>query len=84
MPVALATLFSSAVFGDTRRMPEVFDIIHFFRLGLERDPSTTVSDVMRFAGAWEGMEDPKGFEVERRERRHTAFASRCRDETRAD
>lgn len=50
-------------------LPEVFDIIHFFRLGLESDSPTTVSDVMRFAGGWEDMEDPDGFEVELRERR---------------
>ncbi len=50
-------------------LQEVFDIIHFFRLGLERESSRTVSDVMRFSGAWEDMEDPKGFEVEMRERR---------------
>ncbi|HSO82315.1 hypothetical protein [Thiocapsa sp.] len=62
----------------------MFDIIHLFRLGLEREPPTTVSDVMRFAGAWEDMEDPKGFEAELRERRHKAFASRRRDETSAD
>jgi hypothetical protein len=57
----------------------VFDIIHFFRLGLERESPTTVSDIMRFAGAWEDMEDADGLEVELRERRQTAFASRCRD-----
>lgn len=66
------------------RLQEVFDIIHFFRLGLEREPPTTVSDVMRFAGAWEDMEDADGFEAELRERRHAAFASRRRDETGAD
>jgi hypothetical protein len=65
-------------------LQEVFNIIHFFRLGLERESPATVSDVMRFAGAWEDMEDPDGFEAELRERRHTAFASRRRDETGAD
>ncbi|WP_120795440.1 hypothetical protein [Thiocapsa rosea] len=59
---------------EIRKLPdshlqEVFDIIHFFRLGLEREPPKTVSDVMRFAGAWEDMEDPDGFEVELGERR---------------
>jgi hypothetical protein len=39
---------------------------------------------MRFAGAREGMEDPDGFEVELRDRRHTAFASRHLDEIGAD
>jgi hypothetical protein len=39
---------------------------------------------MRFAGAWKGMEDPDGFEVELRERRHAAFASSRRSEAGAD
>jgi hypothetical protein len=43
-----------------------------------------VSDIMRFAGAREGMEDPDGFEFELRDRRHTAFASRHLDEIGAD
>jgi hypothetical protein len=50
-------------------LQEVFNIIHFFRLGLERESPTTVSDVMHFAGAWEDMEDADGFEVELRDRR---------------
>jgi hypothetical protein len=50
-------------------LQEVFNIIHVFRLGLEREPPTTVSDIMSFAGAWEDMEDADGFEVELRERR---------------
>jgi hypothetical protein len=60
------------------------DIIHVLKLGLERESPKIVSDVMRFAGAWEDMEDPDGFEVELRQRRHAACASRRRNEAGAD
>lgn len=66
------------------RLQEVYDFIHFFRLGLERDEPAAVLDVMRFAGAWEDMKDFDAFEEELRERRHTAFKSRRKHETGAD
>jgi hypothetical protein len=66
------------------RLQEVYDFIHFFRLGLERDEPTAVPDVMRFAGTWEDMKDFDAFEEELRERRHTAFKSRRNHETGAD
>lgn len=54
-------------------LQEVFDFIHFFRLGLERDTTPEPPDVICFAGAWEDMQDFDAFEEELRERRHTAF-----------
>jgi hypothetical protein len=66
------------------RLQEVFDLIHFFRLGLERERTTAAADVLRFAGAWEAMDDFDGFEKELRERRHIAFQSRRQDEAGAD
>jgi hypothetical protein len=83
------TKLSDKLRDDIRALPdshvqELCDIVHFLRLELERGPPTTIPDVMRFAGAWKGMEDPEGFEVELRERRHAAFASSRRSEAVAD
>lgn len=53
-------------------LQEIHDAIHFFRLGLEREVRNK-PDVMRFAGAWEGMQDFEGFETELKQRRREAF-----------
>jgi hypothetical protein len=74
---------------DIRALPdshvqELCDIIHVLQRGSEHESPKSVSDVMRFAGAWEDVEDPEGFEVELRERRHAVFASRRRSEAGVD
>lgn len=66
------------------RLQEVFDFIHFFRLGLERNTTSETPDVMRFAGAWEDMQDFDAFETELRQRRNEAFKSRRKDATGTD
>ena len=66
------------------RLQEVYDFIHFFRLGLETDKPAREPNVMRFAGAWDDMKDFDAFDEELRERRHTAFKSRRKHETGAD
>jgi len=70
------------------RLQEIYDVIHFFRLGLRQSGSqeqhTTKPDVMRFAGAWEDMPNFEGFENELKERRQNAFTSRRSDETGPD
>ena len=65
------------------RLQEIYDVIHFFRLGLERE-SSKQSDVMRFAGAWEDMQDFESFEAELKQRRRKAFKSRRQDAAGAD
>ena len=66
------------------RLQEIYDVIHFFRLGLEREVPKQ-PDVMRFAGAWDDLPDFAGFEAELKQRRREAFKSRRRpDETSAD
>ena len=46
------------------RLQEVYDFIHFFRLGLEWDTPPVTPDVMRFAGAWEDMRDFDAFQAD--------------------
>ena len=36
------------------KLPEVYNLLHYFRLGLEADQDREVS-VMRFAGCWKDM-----------------------------
>jgi hypothetical protein len=51
------------------RLQEVFDFIHYFRLGLESDQPYAAHDIMRYAGAWEDMQDFDLFEADLRARR---------------
>jgi hypothetical protein len=66
------------------RLQEVYDLIHFFRLGLEREQGPSQPDIMRFAGAWQDMADFDVFEAEIRDRRRHAFSARRPHETGAD
>lgn len=52
------------------RLPELYDFIHFFRLGLETAGDDS-GEVMRFAGCWRDMTDEefKEFSDEIAERR---------------
>jgi hypothetical protein len=64
------------------KLPELYNFIHFFRLGLEAD-KRDVKKSMRFAGCWEDMTDKEfsEFREEISERRRQAFAGRNRRET---
>jgi hypothetical protein len=66
------------------RLQEVYDLIQVFRLGLQRERVQDASDVMRFAGAWDDLNDFDAFEAEIRARRRTAFSTRRRHEASAD
>ncbi len=64
------------------RLPELYDIIYFFRVGVEtvkRDPG----DIMQFAGCWQDMPDEEFdvFLAEIVERRQQAFTRREQRET---
>jgi hypothetical protein len=63
------------------RLQEVFDFIHYFRLGLESDKPSVAHDIMSHAGAWEDMQDFDVFEADLRARRRAAFKTRRNDET---
>lgn len=67
------------------RLPELYDFIHFFRLGLETTKSSR-KDTMRFAGCWENMTDKEFKEItaETALRRRNAFSGRNIRETGTD
>lgn len=64
------------------RLPELYDLIHFFRLGLETGRQDK-EDVMRFAGCWKDITDKEfnDFANDMTERRRKAFSGRMNRET---
>ncbi|MDM8517816.1 hypothetical protein QUF76_16595 [Desulfobacterales bacterium HSG16] len=67
------------------RLSEIYNLIHFFRLGLETDRKNT-KKTMRFAGCWQDMPDRefREFSEEISQRRRQAFSGRKSRETFAD
>lgn len=67
------------------KLPEIYSVIHFFRLGLEagtREPKK----IMRFAGSWQDMTEKEfnDFSEEIYQRRNKAFSRRKNRETLVD
>lgn len=64
------------------RLPELYDFIHFFRLGLETVQNEP-EEIMRFAGCWQDMADEEfeDFSQEIAARRGNAFSGRLARET---
>lgn len=60
------------------RLLDVYNFIHFFRLGLDNTQDNT-EDIMRFAGCWQDMpeEEFEQFSQEIKERRRQAFSGRA-------
>jgi|GEM_PF-476918 hypothetical protein len=60
------------------RLPELYDFIHFFRLGLEAVKDDT-EEIMRFSGCWQDMtqREFEDFSEEIAERRRQAFSRRA-------
>ncbi len=67
------------------RLPDVYTLLHYFRLGLQSAEKQGRS-VMQFAGSWEDMpgESFTSFLEEAKERRRRAFSGRRSGETSAD
>ena len=67
------------------RLPEIYNLLHFFRLGLERAEESELS-VMRFAGSWKNMPDETfaAFMRETTERRQRVFSRRLGRESGID
>ncbi|MBI5893408.1 MAG: hypothetical protein HZB79_07140 [Deltaproteobacteria bacterium] len=65
------------------KLPEVYDFLHFFRLGLQKSKGG-VEETMKFAGCWDDMPDKifNDFLDEIRQRRDAAFSRRRRSEAR--
>lgn len=67
------------------RLREIYNFIHFFRLGLETVRDET-EDIMRFAGCWQDMTDDEfeDFSQEIADRRKQAFSGRTNREISID
>ncbi len=72
---------------EVQRIPEthleeVFDLLHFFRVGLESSKQQLTDTPMNFAGAWQDMDDGSfsDFQAEIAMRRHQAFSDRRADD----
>lgn len=59
------------------RLPEIYDFLHFFRLGLQKSKGS-VEQMMKFAGCWDDMPDKvfNDFFEEINQRRDMAFSRR--------
>ncbi len=67
------------------KLPDLYDFIHYFRLGLEVSKGNT-KQIMQFAGCWQDMPDETftKFSKELAERRQQAFSRRRNSETSVD
>ncbi len=59
------------------KLAEVYDLIHFFRIGLEKS-KTNKNQILAFAGCWQDMsaEEFGDFTNELKQRRKLAFLTR--------
>mgnify|MGYP000849747013 CR=1 FL=1 len=66
------------------KLPEIYDLIHYFRLGLQREPME--NPTLHLAGAWSDLPDAdfEGFVEDVRNRRNRAFAERPSRDSNAD
>jgi hypothetical protein len=68
------------------KLADLYNFIHYFRLGLERSQITGSKRILAFAGCWKDMPDEifTDFTAEITERRRQAFTRRRRNEGSAD
>ncbi len=67
------------------KLSELYDFIHYFRLGIEKSENAT-QQIMRFAGCWENMSDEVYNQLTKELilRRKQAFSRRKSNETSID
>ena len=60
------------------KLADLYNFIHYFRLGLEKSQLTNARPILAFAGCWKDMPDEmfNDFTIEIRQRRHQAFTWR--------
>ncbi len=65
------------------KLAEIYDLVHYFRVGLQQGSSGTVDQIMGFAGSWKDMPEDtfREFLVEIAQRRSQAFSRRRSGET---
>ncbi len=68
------------------KLSELYDFVHYFRLGFQKATSNPVDEIMKFAGCWEDMpeEEFQEFSEEIVERRQKAFSRRRKSESDLD
>ncbi len=64
------------------RLADLYNFIHYFRLGLEKSQITKPKAILAFAGCWADMPDElfNDFSTEIRQRRDQAFTQRRENE----
>ena len=67
------------------KLNDLYNFIHYFRLGLEKSPITKSKPILAFAGCLKDMPDEifSDFRAEVEQRRSQAFIRRRSDESRA-
>ena len=85
LPAEKAKIFQEIDLIPEDKLPEVYDFLHHFRLGLEAAKARDES-VMQFAGSWQDMPDEvfTAFAQDITERRKRAFSGRRSGETSTD
>lgn len=68
------------------KLSDVYNFIHFFRLGIEKSQDIGAQSILKFADSWQEMSDEvfEEFVVEIKERRNQAFTRRREHEGSAD
>lgn len=68
-------------FIPEHKLAEVYDFIHYFRVGLQKSKAT-IDQITQFAGCWNDMSEDvfNDFSEETKHRRNQAFARRRSDE----
>jgi len=68
------------------KIAEVYNFIHFFRLGIEKKEKETSNDILSFSGVWKEMSNETfdNYLSDIVNRRGDAFSSRRGDETRTN
>jgi len=62
---------------------QLFDLLHYFRLGLQASSPSNVEAIMSHAGDWDDLDNDtaEDFEAEIRNRRAQAFTNRIRSDS---
>ena len=68
------------------RLPELYQVLHYFRLGVEKKKTSPKETIMKYAGAWNALSEEsfQDMSSEMRERRKSAFGRRRNNATGID
>ena len=69
-----------------RKLAEVYNFIHYFRLGAEKEEANTQNTSLSYAGSWNGMDSDlyDDFMADIASRRKKAFSDRRNNEAFSD